>query len=146
MNWVKASKLIIKLIWHLKKSSLEMLFIIGASKCVWGSMPPGITNLPFASIIRVLESPCIAIEVLRFAHGEADHSIIFSVFRHTTLRDGPTAWTRPSSIRTSARWLESALTTVPPCARNSKAKSVRSPHQADELSSRDQSKELRTPP
>ena len=100
---MKASNLIFELLWHLKKSSLEMLFIIGASRCVWGSMPPGITNLPFALMIRVLESPCISIEVLRFAHEEADHSIIVSVSRHNTLREGPTAWTRPSSMRTSAK-------------------------------------------
>ena len=67
--------MIVELLCHLKKSSLEMLFIIGASRCVWGSMPPGSTNLPFASIIRALESPCTVIEVLCFAHEEADHLI-----------------------------------------------------------------------
>ena len=42
---------------HLAKSSMEIVPIIGASRCVWGSMPPGMTYLPSASITRVPASP-----------------------------------------------------------------------------------------
>ena len=44
---------------YLAKSSMEMVPIMGASKCVWGSMPPGMTYLPSAFITRVLASPCM---------------------------------------------------------------------------------------
>ena len=44
---------------HLAKSSMEIVPIMGASRCVWGSMPPGMTYLPSALITRVAASPCI---------------------------------------------------------------------------------------
>src|SRR5687767_914270 len=70
-----------------KKSSLATVPMKGSSICVCGSMPPGITYCPPASITRALEGA--------------------SSF-------WPTALIWPPSTSTSARFISSAVTTVPP--------------------------------
>src|SRR5262245_42892652 len=71
----------------LKKSSLATVPMNGSSMCVCGSMPPGMTYCPPASITR---APL----------GTSSFS--------------PTALIEPSAQYTSARKLWSAVTTVPP--------------------------------
>ena len=68
------------------KSSVDTMSPRGMSRCVWASMPPGITYMPLASIA------CSA--------GFAGSL-------------GPTSVMRPLSIRTSAALVSRAVTTVP---------------------------------
>ena len=73
-----------------KKSSDAVVPMNGSSMWVWGSMPPGMTSRPSASITRASDGAS------RFV---------------------PTAWTSPSTQRTSAARSSSWVTTVPPLMR-----------------------------